>query len=265
MGLWNSIDTKPPSPPTTSGVQPDYSSIVSKRSTTSSLRRVAPRFEFPDLKNETTEDRSSALEQLRKHGEDWTLFFIRYYEIRAARRMQLAVFLRTTALVCILIGSVIAASRLLDSRWQKAIVEKIAGTGIETVPAEIGLILFGVAAGLLAVDRFSNVSSNWLRYKAAAMALDRRLIEFRLAWLRRSLNLFEKSDSPPSEVANPELVRNTEKLDAVCAFFTAIFDLVEQETQEWAKAFQRSQQDFDQYLLQQNARTQEQRKASRRN
>jgi hypothetical protein len=162
----------------------------------------------------------------------------------------------------LLVGAALAAGRLLPPDWQKQIVRATLPSiqpAPETVPAELGLVLFGVAAGLLLADRFGNISANWLRYRSTAMVLESRLLEFRMAWWGSILVPPEKENETnqptlPLTLPNNDGLSSLEKtraiaqLNTVNAFFAATFDLVDNETREWATTFQKTQGDFESYL-----------------
>lgn len=220
--------------------------------------RARPRLSFPDLDATTPDERLATLNLLRQHAEDWAVFFIHWYEKRAKNHRALAILLRLLAVVALILGAVIAAGRLLAPPAQRALMEWIGASSIDTVPAELGLMLFALAGGLLAADRFGNLSSNWLRFAAAALVLERRLVEFRLSWFRAALvtpsparPVTEPPAEPdaggsvePSPPADEMLVR----FEAINGFLAQTFDLIEQETDEWAKAYRQSQTELQTYL-----------------
>jgi hypothetical protein len=142
-------------------------------------------------------------------------------------------------------------------------------SNLQTVPAELGLVLFAFAGGLFVTDKFANMSANWLRYWVAAMALDRRLVEFQIDWARLTLtepqsssqfseagaqadesNVVEMPASATPAVQKPEKREptTTQKLDLIGDFLGDVFDLTEQECNEWAKQFRQSQSELAQYL-----------------
>ena len=159
------------------------------------------------------------------------------------------------------LGSMILVSRLLSSTNQQMIMTKLFGVAeAKEVPAEIGLILFALAAALMAADKFGNISENWMRYIIAMMSLQRLLIEFQLAGVQAH-DQPALSESPPLNDADPAISAQQKEYERIKTFLISIFDLVQHETQEWANDFRKNQSDLESYLkIQSEAKAQQQLK-----
>jgi hypothetical protein len=221
------------------------------------------RDEFPKLANGTNStERLSSAELIKEYAENLTMTYIDWYNRRGLHCGRVAMSLRWISSFLIVIGSMIAVGRLLDPNTQAGIMGSFSADA-KVVPAEMGLVLFAAAAGLLVADRFANLSANWLRYRIAHMSLHRRLVEFQIEWARitllgpeaavatESANVvgMDASSVPPmQERLKPDERYIERKLDLVREFLIEVFELTEQECNEWAKQFTQSQSELAQYL-----------------
>lgn len=225
-----------------------------------SAKRRPP--EFPQRLVDGEEQADSLYaERLRNFATDWVQFFIDFYEKRA-RRCRLGAFaIRFVAFGGMVLGSMILVSRLLSSSNQQLIMTKLFGIAdAKEVPAEIGLILFALAAALMAADKFGNISENWMRYIIAMMSLQRSLVEFQLAGVQ-ALEPSVLSVEPPPNSTEPIIGPHQKEYERIKTFLAAIFDLVQHETEEWANEFRKNQSDLESYLkIQNEAKAQQQLK-----
>jgi hypothetical protein len=142
---------------------------------------------------------------------------------------------------------------LRDRRWKKrlsralrmaAILLTAAGglvpltraAGADIHP-ELGYVFLALAAACVAVDRFFGFSSAWMRYMVTSVALQRRLVEFQMDWIK--LNARNQG-----EPLTPERVQ--ELLQLLGDFGAAIVEHVEQETLGWVAEFRSSLHQLDQ-------------------
>lgn len=93
---------------------------------------------------------------------------------------------------------------------------------------QCGYILIGIAAGLMAADRFFGVSTGWMRYMTTQMAIQHAQIDFRFDWARRLRAL---NDRPPDDDTVVKF------LDRGRAFIQTINDMVKDETDAWVNEF----------------------------
>jgi hypothetical protein len=150
---------------------------------------------------------------------------------------------------------------LLSSNNQQFVMTKLFGVANATeVPAEIGLILFALAAALMAADKFGNISENWMRYIIAMMSLQRSLVEFQLAGIQAHEQRVVSEAAPRSE-GESVISPHQKEYERIKIFLTSVFDLVQHETQEWANEFRKNQSDLESYLkIQSEAKAQQQLK-----
>jgi hypothetical protein len=92
-----------------------------------------------------------------------------------------------------------------------------------------GYLLIALAGGCIAMDRFFGYSTGWIRCIATALAIEKSLEEFRMAWARSIAKL--RGGAPDAA--------QLDQLLATCeAFSLAIRAQVEQETKAWVVEFQ---------------------------
>ena len=101
--------------------------------------------------------------------------------------------------------------------------------------SQLGYLLIGVAAGLLAFDRYFGVSSGWLRYVTALTGLQHLKSALLLEWSQ--LLLAAPVPSSPGELLP--------FLESARAFQLAVVNLVAMETEAWSTEFQSSAADLE--------------------
>lgn len=94
---------------------------------------------------------------------------------------------------------------------------------------QFGYFCFGLAAALLAFDKYFGCSTGWMRYITTAMSLETALRNFRLDWARTTSGL---AGSVPSGAVLEALLQ---KIQDFCITSRT---LVEKETQTWVMEFQ---------------------------
>jgi hypothetical protein len=106
---------------------------------------------------------------------------------------------------------------------------------IASLISQLGYLLIGIAAGLLAFDRYFGLSSGWMRYVTALTALQRLKSAFVLDWSELLLTL-----PPPS--SKDDLLPFLETTRQFCL---AVVDLVAKETDAWSREFQSTVADLE--------------------
>jgi hypothetical protein len=107
------------------------------------------------------------------------------------------------------------------------IYEKADVPGLSPAWSTFALAIAGI---FLSLDRFGGYTSSWIRFIRAAQTLGRLQSDFRIEWQRQRLIL-------QGRAAEPETVADSIKL---CRDFLARANqLIETETDEWAKEFQK--------------------------
>lgn len=205
--------------------------------------------QFPVREEENKDHEYAAA--LRLFALKWVDYFVYYYDKQARRTRIVALLIRIVAVAALVFGSVILVCRMLSGSVQKTIMQKFFGSEIADVPAEIGLILFALAAGLIAADKFANVSENWMRYVVSSLSLQRMLVEFQMA----GVNSSEWSQSRILELNANDVSTDPaqEEFDRIKSFLASVFDLVRHETQEWADEYRKNRSELEGYLKVQDA------------
>ena len=197
--------------------------------------------EFPDRRGERQNDNAYA-KALRKFGKDWVEYFIGYYTRRASWCRRGSYFIRGIAFVGIVLGGAILVCRALSKSTQQWVMQNLFGsTGLEELPAELGLVLFALAAGVIAVDRFGNISANWMRYIITMLLLRKMLVEFQLASVDVPSREPTRSNARRPEFLKAELERSR-------VFLASVFEVVQRETQEWADEYRKNRSQLEGYL-----------------
>jgi len=182
-------------------------------------------------------------ERVRIFATHWVEFYIDGYKHRSKHSKYLALTMRTVAFIAIVFGGVILVGRMLSSTTQAAVMKWAFNSNLTDVPAEAGLILFALAAGIMAVDKFGSISEGWMRYNITELSLRKMLVDFQIDGVDDKLKRI-------AEMPRNELTADAAKAEfaRIKSFLDAIFDLVRHETQEWADEFRRSRSDLEGYL-----------------
>jgi ABC-type multidrug transport system fused ATPase/permease subunit len=203
---------------------------------------------FPKRDEETDE---LYADKLRDYATQWIRYFLEYYESRKWKVQWAATTFRAIAFLSMILGGVILVGRTLSAKNQQWLMESVFHTSLQEVPAEVGLVLLALAGGLMAADRFANLSENWMRYVVAMLSLQRMHVEFQMASVQtnepvKDANSDKKDNKPPENKTQLEY-------DRIKNFLNAVFDLVQHETQEWADEFRKNRSELEGYLKVQNA------------
>lgn len=233
-------------------------------------RRKPPSDNFPEISQEdgTSAGYPAFILRVKNYAEKWALFYIGWYDCRAALTMLWSTALRYCAFICALIGSLVAVARLLDPNWQAEILKWIlqtlettlptgasappSTTGPKTIPSELGLVFFTLSAGLILVTRISGVVENRIRFVSTELELQRKLANFRFEWTR--LMTAYQDGSGPSKAQTTEV-----QLETIQEFLNDVFELVEKETAEWAIQFKAGQAQIEEYIKQTRRQKQSER------
>lgn len=208
---------------------------------------------FPDRRSNGEYQADEIYEEsLRQFATRWVEYYIHYYKDRASLCRFGSYFTRSIALGGIVLGGTILVCRALSVSNQKWLMQHVFGTTLTEVPAEIGLVLFALAAGVIAVDRFANISENWMRYIVAMLTLRRMLVEFQLAGVSLSAELSSTNQKQPD--------RARVELERLKGFLTSVFDVVQRETQEWADSYRKNRSELEGYLKVQEAALRDKKK-----
>jgi hypothetical protein len=100
---------------------------------------------------------------------------------------------------------------------------------------QCGYLMLGLAAGMLAFDRFFGMSSGWIRYMTSLGTLERLRAEFMFDWTV----LLQKA---PATIDDATRLLFLERAQT---FQKAVLELIERETAAWVAEFQSSVADLD--------------------
>lgn len=161
--------------------------------------------DFKDIK----ELKDKALESANEE-KDW-------YIAHAGKKRSVSKLLRVLAIIFVGLGTLCP---LIEST--------------DTIPEFVelsrwGYVAFAIAGIFIGYDRFFGISSGWIRYMLAIMALKKITNEFEYTWSNRILTF----DQNKLETKDKE-----ELLSLIQNFVLAINDIVTEETQNWAKEFE---------------------------
>ena len=143
-------------------------------------------------------------------------------------------FLRFLAIVGGVLGALAPIISAMVPRGEDAL--------LQLQITQAGYLAVGIAAGALALDRFSGGSTGWIRYMTAMTMIERLRLEFTLDWAK-----MRWASSPP------QAADILTALECVSVFRKALLQVVEDETKAWATEFQSQMSNLDKYV--QDART----------
>jgi hypothetical protein len=178
-----------------------------------------------DLLEKVESDPRKAIEALYVRAEKHARGTIDWY-IAAKRSKARAGGLRYVAIALTTLGGLVP------------VVQSMGFEHVKSFPgfSQLGYLCFALAGALIAFDRFSGLSSGWIRYITSALTLQRMLRDFQLTWAQEMLSLGGKT---PEAEQIPRLV-------GLLRQFGAQVDAeVERETQTWAAEFQSSLADLE--------------------
>lgn len=170
-------------------------------------------------------DPRKALEALYLRAEKHARGTIDWYIVAKGRKAR-AGGLRYVAIALTTLGGLVPVVQAMGLDYLKS------------CPAfgQLGYLCFALAGALIAFDRFSGLSSGWIRYITSALALQKMLREFQLMWAQEMLALGDKAPGPEQIPRLVGLLRQ---------FGTQVDAEVERETQTWAAEFQSSLADLE--------------------
>lgn len=174
--------------------------------------------ESPDI-DWSTGDLRSHMEQLCSWAERQASGAVAWYYKRKEPKRRGSRGLRLGAILFLSVGALIpllVAAGLLD---------RVPGP---SSVGSVGYVAFGLGAACIAIDKLFGLSSGWMRFVSAAMAIEKEIVSFRfdrIAFLATNRQL------PLNEA------RFLEMLGLVKRFRHAVLDVVANETDEWILEF----------------------------
>lgn len=99
-----------------------------------------------------------------------------------------------------------------------------------SINPNLGYLLFALAGGLLAINRYLGISSAWIRYIGTALKLEQAQEQFQLDWIQKLAAMG----------GEPKGTKDVEALVAeLRSFLDRINTIIHTETQTWAHEFER--------------------------
>ena len=152
---------------------------------------------------------------------------VAWYENAKGKKASLSRWLRGGSIVLFVLGGLapIAAGIIGNGAADPKMV----------LVTQSGYLMLGLAAGVLAFDRYFGVSSGWIRYMTSMAAIERLRAEFLFDWTA----LLQKA--PATIDSEAKLVF----LTRAQAFQKGVAEIVEKETAAWVVEFQSSIADLE--------------------
>lgn len=146
-----------------------------------------------------------------------------WYRVNRRNYRRGAKILRILATVLVVLGGLVPFLVLLGSG------ESTPLHGLALDP-NWGYLLFALAGGLLAINRYLGISSAWIRYIATALELEQAQEQFQLDWIGKLATMG----------GEPKSAKDVEALVAeLRAFLDRINQIIHNETKTWAHEFER--------------------------
>ena len=174
-----------------------------------------------------SKDVPGSLQKVKDYAEAHAAFAMQWYYGKKKHKARFSRFFRYGAIICTSLAGMLP---VITGAWPGVLNSLI-------VPANQPLLVslaVGVAATMIAIDRFAGYSTAWIRYIRAGADINRRLHEYRLDWIKLTA---EAGADITTQAAN--LLARTRE------FVIAIEGIVIQETQAWATEFESSLSDME--------------------
>ncbi|MEA2819925.1 MAG: hypothetical protein QOJ86_1929 [Bradyrhizobium sp.] len=169
---------------------------------------------FPDFDWSNENEQKQNTEKLRFYVESAALSSIEWYLRKIVWKR---IFARTLHVLTILAAAIAASIELLniatvlDSSWVKDLLSPSPGASPASRAAELTLLFAGIAGGFKIIDHVAGNTSDWMRFRVTASAINTVLANFRFEWMEldRTLPLQSgpgsttKRDYPATEPAVP--------------------------------------------------------------
>lgn len=193
------------------------------------------------LKWITSEERRASIAGLKEYAEREAADAIAWYWRNKAGKSRASKAVRWSA---ILLTGLAGLFPIAKNAWP-GFFDSFLGAGLAS---DLLVSLFaGLAATLVALDRFGGFSTGWIRYVRTATELQRLLCEFRMDWAA----LESRLRSPDDQMAVEALIARVKE------FVGTVRSTVSQETQQWAAEFESSLAQMEKDAQTQRARLEE--------
>lgn len=182
------------------------------------------------LRWDSAEARRASIAQLKDYAEHEAADAIAWYWRNKAVKARASQLVRWSAIVLTGLAGLFPIAK---NAWPDTFKFLLGGQLLWMVPANPDLLVslfVGVAATLIALDRFGGFSTGWIRYVRTATELQRLLCEFRMDWATLESRLKSVEDQTAVEAM----------IGRVKEFVAIVRVTVLQETQQWAAEFESS-------------------------
>jgi len=168
------------------------------------------------------DDIPGSLKRANAYAEEHAASAIEWYNRKKAHKARFSRLFRYGAILCTALAGLLP---IVAGAWPNfgASLSSLRPTNGNLVVS----LLVGLAASLIAIDRFGGFSTGWIRYVRTGAEIHKLLHEYRLDWLKL---IAEANISGSLQPANM-LIRTRE-------FVVAVQGLVIQETDAWVTEFE---------------------------
>lgn len=180
------------------------------------------------LRWDSEEARRASIVALKDYAEGEAAEAIAWYWANKAEKARASKLVRWSAII---LTGLAGLFPIVKSAWPDALKSLLGGKLLWMQPSNPDLLVslfVGLAAVLVALDRFGGFSTGWIRYVRTATELQRLLCEFRLDWATLESRLKNANDQAGVEAM----------IGRAKEFVTTVRVAVLQETQQWATEFE---------------------------
>jgi hypothetical protein len=180
-----------------------------------------------ELGGKRHENNGELLDTLYENVEARAIVAIRWYMNERRGRSRLSKLVRIATLLFVVCGTLVP---LLETTAARA---KWPALDISSW----GYVFFTLAGGLVLLDKYFGLSSSWMRFLSAGLALQRELRRFQLDWASRIALL---------NGADPTLEETKQLLGVLQRFSESVEAEILKETNAWIAEFRSGLSEFEQ-------------------
>jgi hypothetical protein len=173
------------------------------------------------------QDVPGSLRKVNDYAEKLAAFAISWYYKKKGHKARFSRFFRYGAILCTSFAGLLP---VITGTWP-GLLNGLVDANNDKLLVSLAV---GVAATLIALDRFAGYSTAWIRYIRAGADINRLLHEYRFNWVKLTA---EAGPDPTTQASN--------LLTLTRDFVAAIQQIVIQETQAWATEFESSLADME--------------------
>jgi hypothetical protein len=179
---------------------------------------------------DSTDARRASIADLKHYAEREAAGAINWYWEKKVAKARASKLVRWSAIILTGLAGLFPIAK---NAWPNAFPSLLSGSLAWMQPSNPDLLVslfVGLAATLVALDRFGGFSTAWIRYVRTATDLQRLLCEFRMDWamLESRMKSVEDQSAVDAMIARVKELVATVRADVL------------QETQQWAAEFESS-------------------------